>query len=318
MVAAATYKEHLTITLSLNIVGVGARAPIIDGGGSHTVVTVSSAKAHVGLSKLTIRNGFSTGCGGGIYNIGTLTINGSTISANHLKGDIENFARGAGICNGGRLTINTTSINGNTMTLGVGGGIYSFGGMVTINTSTVSQNNAFRGGGIRIEGGAVTINNSTISGNGNYPNIGLCAGIDGGAMAINNSTISRNSGPHGGAGFCGMPTIQNSVVADNAGGNCEGLVTSLGYNLSSDGTCNLNGPGDLNNADPQLGDLQNNGGPTKTMALLPGSPAIDAGNPRGCTDGKGHLLKTDQRGRPRPDSEDSGGCDMGAYERQSD
>jgi hypothetical protein len=67
-----------------------------------------------------------------------------------------------------------------------------------------------------------------------------------------------------------------------------------------------------------LGPLQNNGGPTQTMALPSGSPAIDAGNPNGCTDNKGHLLKTDQRGMPRPDKEDSGGCDMGAYESQSD
>ena len=67
-----------------------------------------------------------------------------------------------------------------------------------------------------------------------------------------------------------------------------------------------------------LGPLQNNGGPTATMALLPGSPAIDAGNPSGCTGGLGHLLKTDQRGSRRPDKEDTGGCDMGAYERQQD
>jgi hypothetical protein len=95
-------------------------------------------------------------------------------------------------------------------------------------------------------------------------------------------------------------------------------VTSLGYNLSSDNTCNFNKTGDQNNANPMLGPLQNNGGPTKTMALLSGSPAIDAGNPSGCTDGQGHLLKTDQRGMPRPNTEDTGGCYMGAYERQSD
>jgi len=95
-------------------------------------------------------------------------------------------------------------------------------------------------------------------------------------------------------------------------------MTSKGYNLSSDGTCNFSGPGDLNNTDPVLGPLQNNGGPTQTQALLPGSPAIDAGNPNGCTDGNGNLLKTDQRGAPRHDKEDTGGCDMGAFERQSD
>jgi len=54
------------------------------------------------------------------------------------------------------------------------------------------------------------------------------------------------------------------------------------------------------------------------MALSPGSPAIDAGNPSGCTDGQGHLLTTDQRGMPRPDKEDKSGCDMGAFESQND
>jgi hypothetical protein len=67
-----------------------------------------------------------------------------------------------------------------------------------------------------------------------------------------------------------------------------------------------------------LGPLQNHGGPTETMALFSGSPAIDAGNPGGCTDGQGRLLRTDQRGMPRPDSEDTSGRDMGAYESQSD
>ena len=49
-----------------------------------------------------------------------------------------------------------------------------------------------------------------------------------------------------------------------------------------------------------------------------GSPAVDAGNPNGCTNSNGALLKIDQRGMPRPDREDTGGCDIGAYERQSD
>jgi hypothetical protein len=96
-------------------------------------------------------------------------------------------------------------------------------------------------------------------------------------------------------------------------------MTSDGYNLSSDKSCKFNNSGDLNSTNPRLGRLQNNGGPTQTMALLPGSPAIDAGNASGCTDGRGRLLKTDQRGKPRPDKEDHGvGCDIGAYERQKD
>jgi hypothetical protein len=120
-----------------------------------------------------------------------------------------------------------------------------------------------------------------------------------------------------GIGF-GTTTLQDSIVANNSGGNCGGAMTSNGYNLSSDSTCNFNGTGDLNNTDPKLGQLGNYGGPTQTIPLLSGSPAIDEGNPKGCTDGHGHLLKTDQRGKPRPDKEDTGGCDMGAYERQKD
>jgi hypothetical protein len=95
-------------------------------------------------------------------------------------------------------------------------------------------------------------------------------------------------------------------------------MTSKGYNMSSDGTCNFSNSGDRNNINPKLGTLGNYGGPTQTIPLLSGSPAIDAGNPSGCTDGSGHLLTTDQRGYPRHDPEDTMGCDIGAFERQSD
>jgi hypothetical protein len=175
------------------------------------------------------------------------------------------------------------------------------------------------------------INNSTLSGNRAVRCCvqHFCIGGNGGAvfnngghLTINNSTLSGNSaGLYGGGIYnAGTTTLQNSIVANSpSGGNCSGsTLTSHGYNLSSDSTCNFKGPGDLNNTDPMLGPLQNNGGPTQTMALPSGSPAIDAGNPSGCTDGNGHLLKTDQRGKPRPDPEDTGGCDIGAYERQSD
>ena len=201
-----------------------------------------------------------------------------------------------------------------------GGAVYN-GGTLIISGSTLSHNQALAtcsthrchaGPGGIFNRGNVIVRNSTISGN--YPgainNFGSRS-----TVAIINSTVSGNSG---GAIFSsGAATLQNSIVANNSGGNCFG-VTSKGYNLSSDGSCAFNGPGDLNNTDPMLGPLRNNGGPTKTMALLPGSPAIDAANPLGCTDGNGHLLKTDQRGMPRHDPEDIRGCDMGAYEHQGD
>jgi hypothetical protein len=82
------------------------------------------------------------------------------------------------------------------------------------------------------------------------------------------------------------------VANQLSGGDCSGAVTSDGYNLDSDGACDLSATGDLT-ADPMLGPLKNNGGNTETHALLPGSPAVDAADSNSCP-------ATDQRGRPRP------------------
>jgi hypothetical protein len=350
VVAAATYSEDLTVNKSLNVIGSSATTTIIDGGGTGIVVTISSGTVH--LSNVTIRNGQS-----GIHNFGTLTISNCTVSRNSggggifngnpstliinnstVSGNTQRGGHGGGIANGstGILTINQSTITGNSVNgpfgAGFGGGIENYG-TATVSNSTLSGNHATaRGGGIRNQGNLM-INNSTISGNiANICSTTLCLGSgggirnDGGTLMINNSTINgntaatitANNAAQGGGGIYGSAKIQNSIVANNHSGNCSGTLTSEGYNLSSDGTCNFNRPGDLNNHDPVLGPLQNNGGPTQTIALLPGSPAIDGGNPSGCTDGQGHLLKTDQRGMPRPDKEDIVGCDMGAYERQSD
>jgi hypothetical protein len=325
MIAAATYTENLTISFSLKLVGSGAATTIIDGGGVNRVVTTPNSRANVTLSKLTIRNGHFGFEGGGMYNAGTLTINNSTISANQVIGEL---AFGGGIFSSGKLTINNSTLSGNSATaqqVGFGGGI---AGGVTINNTTISGNTVegltAHGGGIF---GTATVNNSTISGNSASASYGQAygGGISGGTATINNSTINGNSakgrqGSHGGGIYNGgTATLQNSIVANSpSGGNCSGTMTSNGYTLSSDGTCNFSNTGDLNNTDPKLGQLGNYGGPTQTMPLLSASPAIDAGNPSGCADGHGHLLKTDQRGRPRPDKEDTSGCDRGAYERQKD
>jgi hypothetical protein len=326
MVAAATYGENLTISKSLNVIGASASTTIIDGGWVGRVITVSSATSHVTLANLTMRNGHPPCCadGGGISNAGTLTINASAISGNNSNGGL-----GGGIANTGTLTISNSTINGN-MGSYRGGGIYNVG-TVTVNNSTISGNVALYGGGIDNDG-LLTINNSTLSSNQAIRHCYFPRGCSGGAggaiyndntMTINNGTLSGNSASSSGGGgilTCCLDrsVIQNSIVANNSGGNCSGPTASNGYNMSSDSSCNFSNSGDRNNTDPMLGPLQNNGGPTQTMALLPGSPAIDAGNPSGCKDASGHLLTTDQRGMPRPDKEDTGGCDMGAYEKQTD
>ena len=290
------------------------------------------------LSHSAVTGNLAHHWGGGIWNGGTLTINSSTIRGNSATVSCTTqtvcVTNGGGIFNSaGTLAINNSTISGNTASasclsrgfcVGDAGGIFN-DAKLTISKSTISGNRANEAGGIESRG-TLTISNSTVSGNSAYFTRGNAIG--GGISAssgtlISNSTISGNSayGSLGstGGGIAGTATLQNSIVANStSGGNCHGTMTSNGYNLSSDNTCNFNKTGDRNNSDPMLGPLQNNGGPTQTRALPSGSPAVDAGNPSGCTDGNGHLLKTDQRGKPRPDTEDTGGCDIGAFERQSD
>jgi len=309
-VAAATYKENLTIKESLTITGSGAMTTIVDGGHRKAVFTIANQTV-VGLSDLTIQNGYAELLNGaGISNSGTLTVTNSSVNGNHAvpicqKGGCSG-GLGGGIYNTGTLTVNNSTVSGNRADGGCSDTYGCYGGS---------------GGGIYNGSGMLIITNTTISGNiANSPR-GHGGGISNQAtLTINNSTLSGNSATAPGGNISGPATIQNSILANaTKGGNCSGTMTSEGYNLSDDNTCNFNGPGDLNDTDPMLGPLQNNGGPTATMALPSGSPAIDAGNPNGCTDGNGNLLTTDQRGYPRPGAQKHDKrCDMGAYESQTD
>jgi hypothetical protein len=314
-VAAGTYAEHLTIGISLELIGASASTTIIDGSRTDRVITIPNPGSVVTLANVTIRNGLPTrgygyqGFGGGIANQGTLTVDSSTVSGNSAIG--EDYGYGGGIWNNfGKLTINNSTLSGNIARC------------TEIYLEPCEATGGAGGGGIYSNGGTVAINNSTIAGNAAESFGGEGGGIyNSGTLTISNSTISFNRAVSG-SGIYGSAHLQNSIIANNhsltnTGGNCHGTVSSI-FSLSSDNSCNLNGPGDLNNVDPKLGTFGNNGGPTQTIPLLSGSPAIDAGNPSGCSDGLGHLLKTDQRGLPRPDTEDRSGCDMGAYERQGE
>jgi hypothetical protein len=297
-IAAATYHENPSINVNLTLIGAHAATTIIDGRGLTHTVSILNAAISVTIKKLTIRHGAAAG-GGGIINWGTLTLANSTVTENAAVSSYS--ATGAGIYNSGTLILTSSTISGNggSTNFIYGGGIFNSGTLI-INNSTISGNSASGftgggGGGIYMSAGTATISSSTIADNTGTP-------FGGG---INNSGATV--------------TVKNTILANNStGGNCYGSMTSQSYNLSSDGTCNFAGTGDMNFIDPLLGPLQNNGGQTFTQALPSGSPAIDAGNPSGCTDNKGHLLKTDQRGQPRHDPEDTSGCDIGAYESQSD
>jgi hypothetical protein len=178
---------------------------------------------------------------------------------------------------------------------------------------TVSGNAGFvSGGGIRSDG-SMALTNVTISGNNTFA--GGCAGIVGSAATtLTNVTVTKNVA-FVNAGLCVGGPILNTIIANNLdpfgnSSNCGSPVNSAGYNLSSDGTCGLSGPGDRNNTNPLLGPLANNGGFTMTHALPGNSPAVDAGTNTGCP-------STDQRGIARPQIGKTGDraiCDIGAYE----
>ena len=242
-----------------------------------------------------------------------VTVSNCVISGNTAGGP-TGFGGGGGISFGAingfapsTLMVNNCTISSNSCKGYNGGGIYidvrDTTGMssVTIANCTISGNSADRlGGGIHNAGDIVaavlTISNSTLSGNtatffgGGIYNDGDFGGRA--ALRINNSTLSGNSANSGGAiyntgsHFGGTATLDigNTILNSGPRGgtlfNDGGTVTSHGYNLSSDDAGgNLNGPGDQINTDPLLGPLQDNGGPTFTHALLPGSPAIDTGDP---------------------------------------
>jgi hypothetical protein len=233
------------------------------------------------------------GGGGAIYNMGALTLNNSTLSGNETIGVFASDGQGGAICmGGGTLSINSSTVAGNY----VAGGNGTSG--TTYSTGTPAGNGL--GGGLYVGGGTVTIDHSTLAGN----------------QAVGGSAFYPGSGYGGGiTNFAGASALQmhDTILADDTADaypDLDGGVTSLGHNLIGNTT---GGSGfatsDLLNVDPRLGPLQNNGGPTQTMALSSGSPAINAGDPSGAP-------AYDQRGPGFPRTF-AGTIDIGAFEVQT-
>ena len=197
-------------------------------------------------------------------------------------------------------------------------------GMVIEIFHTVISGNSARG--MEIEEKEVTISNSTISNNSTSGNGGGIYAEDLSRLTIINSTIVQNSAVSGGGiynsgGYAGEGTIINSIISENIGGNCINVVAaySTGNNIEDSDDCNFTAPGDMQNTDPMLGPLQNNGGATTTHALLPGSPAADAGNDTVCQSSPVNSLDQRRYSRVDQDGNMDGGtdgdpCDIGAYE----
>jgi hypothetical protein len=297
------------------------------------------------LTDAAVTESFTDSVAGGIYNAGQLTLVRSAIRFNKA-------VQGGGILDerSALLTVLDSTIDGNSADLD-GAGIFIYG-TVVIHGSTISDNtvtgNFFsngRGGGISLFGLApgkatLTITNSTLSGNhANATGGALQLSIDG-EVHLASVTIAGNSagnpslsgGTGGGirleGGPSGTVTMRNTLIAGNSGpsapSDCStglgGPLNSEGYNLvqTTDGcTVSGNTTGNLLGVDPNIAVLADNGGHTLTRALLDGSPAIDAGNPAGCTDENDAPIAKDQRGSARAADGDDDGvarCDIGAFE----
>jgi len=272
--------------------------------------------------------------GGGIYNNGgTLTVNGGRFYGNAASGNPTVCGLGGGIANeahsaGSSATVTIVGVTFannraystyDTQCGGMGGAIRNSANTnttatISIGASTFTNNFAGDWGGAINSNSStgmasVTLVNSALFSN-TVTNGGGGGIADGnGSLTVNNSTITGNSG--GGLFQIGTSTltIHNSIVANNVGGDCGvmgGSLASGDHNIVPDNGCNFV----ASTSDPHLGPLADNGGSTLTQALLPGSRAIDAGNPVYCP-------ATDQRGVPRPIDGDGDGtpvCDIGAYE----
>ncbi|MCR4410833.1 MAG: Ig-like domain-containing protein [Thermoguttaceae bacterium] len=274
---------------------------------SFSTVTITSCVLS-GNSAPRATTGSVYGLGGAISNNGTLTILDSRFennSASNAGGAI--YVGGSGAT----TTIRNTAFVGNSAS--GGGAIYNHQRM-TIENSTFTGNRAEvdgqgNGGAINNQSdGTLNLVNSTVSGNTSIFGGGI---INYGTLDVLNSTIVNNVGRWGG-GIDAQKTefLENTIIANNradvSGPDVRSAVTSRGHNLvgNTAGSSGFGAAGDLLGVDPLLGPLADNGGPTQTHALLPGSPAIDAAN-------SAAAPATDQRGVPRPQGAEA---DIGAFE----
>ncbi len=320
----------INVSKDVIIQGQGAASTIVQaheaaGEASERVFSIAEG-ATVVIRDMTIRHGkpsVEPESGGGIYNEGTLALEGCVVRDNVAKD-------GGGITNKGTLRAINCAISHNATTgnglpgegCGSGGGIRDLGDRMELVNCTISDNTASTSaGGIHVACAATAVlTNCTVSGN--HSEVGSGGIRVKGNVELVNCTITNNSGVAnlgGGVSVRGVLSFTNTIIAANAtGGDCHvvyndggkrlGTVGVSVNNLVGDGRCDATHSGDpqldvLSGSDPSTGPGQ----AVQTHALLPGSPAIDAIPSGEC------LVSTDQRGEPRPQG---AGCDIGAYELQ--
>jgi len=322
-------------TPAIIIRGAGAGATIIDANHIDRVLSVDAGRS-ANISGVTLRTGSVPAGkdGGGIYNSGVLTLVRCVLSGNTAGGD------GGGILNKGTVALSYSTVSGN-VAANDGGGIASFfAGTLDVSQSTISGNTAHSQGGGIASAAALSIKNSTIAlnnsdGNGggiyNIGNTLLNANIYSSTIAYNDADHEQNLAGSGGGVFLdgtggngfnlyntilAANTVSNFLDYDDCAGISGGTLKTHARNLFGSAiSCTIDQiSGNYDALDPPafLGGLQNNGGPTQTIALLSGSNAIDGTILGvGCRDSQSAAIAIDQRGYAR--GADSA-CDVGAYE----
>jgi hypothetical protein len=334
VVAAGTFNGSFVVDRSLTILGAGAGQTALVGDNTFTTFDADAPGGTIAASGFTITHGPAASGAGVVVQSGvTLNLSDTVVSGN-------NGSSGSGIIVDGTLNLTRGSIVNNTSTgTSVGGaGIQVSGGTLNLADSTVSGNRSTGasggvGGGVAVTNtsSVLALTNTTISGNSTNTSGGGLGDLDANSVTMTNVTIANNSADADGNGsgdgggiFVDTSTpirLRNTVVANNTdpGGQAAdcgtvggGQLTRLGYALLRSQTgCTLGGTGDdatgfLTGVDPMLGPLALNGGPTQTMALLAGSPAINAIPVASC------AVASDQRAVSRPQGT---GCDIGAFEK---
>jgi CSLREA domain-containing protein len=332
---------NVTVAGTVTLTGITITGGALPGGGSGAGAGIQNANsATVNINSCVVTSNFALGGGGGLFNnAGMVNISRSTFKSNSTT------AAGAAIANGSGMVkaIDSTFITNMAVSGGGRGAVSNGTGSTTITNCTFSGNSASEGGAVVSNGtGDVTVINSTFNGNSSTLGGGGAMALFSGTLNVNNCTITSNmtvNSPNGGAGGIsklgtGTINVTSSIVASNSATGFQpsqdvsGTFSSHGFNLigKTNGSTGFTAATDRTGTeasplDPRLdpNGLQDNGGPTMTVALLPGSPAIDNGTRTALP----VDLLTDQRGAGFPrivddpkmaNASGGDGTDIGAFE----
>jgi len=277
----------LPISASMTLQGAGARSTTVVPAAGDEAIAISGGD--VDINGLMFANSTVTGNGGaiGAFGTGTLALNNDIFSNNGVAGSTDGGAIEDAAS--GQLTINASTFSGNK---GYNGGALDVSPPARIVNSTFVGNmggtTSSNGDAGAMQLSSGTLINDTITGNECFNGSGCGGGLSGGAVSIADAII---------AGNLAYDKFTHATSTDN----CSSAITVTGPDLTDGSDCT----GFTVHGDPQLGPLQDNGGPTDTQLPAAASPAVDAGGDSTCA-------ASDQRGVPRPQGAH---CDIGAVER---